>query len=147
MHCLVPPWPPQRIKKLSLKIHRRGESLFHPHIWVNGSLLKFIVDSGSQKNLISIEFLKKLGLKTTTHPQPYTIRWIHQGWYLCVSQQCFLPYSMNPFTNEVFCNVSPLEVSNVLLGQPYLWKRHDIYECKPLSMIITFANKYTWYQR
>ena len=30
-----------------------GECLFHSHMWVKGSLLQFLVDSGSQKNLIS----------------------------------------------------------------------------------------------
>ena len=30
-----------------------GECLFHSKMWVKGSPLQFIVDSGSQKNLIS----------------------------------------------------------------------------------------------
>ena len=42
------------------KIHKnepedleKGERLFHSQMWVKGSPLQFIVDSGSQKNLIS----------------------------------------------------------------------------------------------
>jgi len=64
------------------------ERLFHSQMWVKGSLLQFIVDSGSQKNLISAEVMKWLGLPTTTHPQPYTIRWLHQGRDLRMSRQC-----------------------------------------------------------
>jgi hypothetical protein len=30
-----------------------GEHLFHSHMWVKGTLLHFIIDSDSQKNLIS----------------------------------------------------------------------------------------------
>jgi hypothetical protein len=35
-----------------------GEHLFHSHMWVKGTPLHFIVDSGSQKNLISTEVVK-----------------------------------------------------------------------------------------
>jgi hypothetical protein len=35
-----------------------GEHLFHSQMWVKGTLLHLIVDSGSQKNLISTEVIK-----------------------------------------------------------------------------------------
>jgi hypothetical protein len=50
-----------------------GEHIFHSHMWVKGTLLHFIIDSDSQKNLISTEVVKQLTLPTTPHPQPYTI--------------------------------------------------------------------------
>jgi hypothetical protein len=56
-----------------------GEHLFHSYMWVKGTPLHFIVDSGSQKNLISTEVVKQLGLLTTPHPQPYNTRWLRQG--------------------------------------------------------------------
>jgi len=62
------------------------ERLSHSQMWVKGSPLQFIVDSGSQKNLILAEVVKRLGLPTIAHPQPYTIGWLHQGGDLCVSQ-------------------------------------------------------------
>jgi hypothetical protein len=67
-----------------------GEHLFHSQMWVKGTPLHFIVDSGSQKNLISAEVVKQLGLSTTPHLQPYNIGWLHQGRDLHVSQQCRL---------------------------------------------------------
>ena len=54
----------------------KGEHLFHSQMWVKGTPLHFIVDSRSQKNLISAEVVKHLGLSTTPHPQPYNIGWI-----------------------------------------------------------------------
>eukprot|EP00253_Pinus_taeda_P003150 PITA_03150 len=110
-------------------------------MWVKGSPLQFIVDTGSQKNLISVEVLKRLGLPTTTHPQPYTIGWPHQGRDLHVSQQCHLPYNIKPFMDEVLCDIAPLEFCDVLLGQPYLWKRHAVYESRPYAIIVTLGNK------
>jgi hypothetical protein len=47
--------------------HEEGEHLFHSQMWVKGTLLHFIVDSGSHKNLISAEVVKQLGLSTTPH--------------------------------------------------------------------------------
>ena len=85
--------------------------------------------------------MKWLGLATTTHPQPYTIGGLHQGWDLRVSQQCRLPYNIKPFPDEVLCDSAPLEVCDVLLGQPYLWKRRDVYESRPRAIIITLGNK------
>jgi hypothetical protein len=80
-------------------------------------------------------------LPTMPHPQPYTIGRLRQGSNICVSQQCRMSYDIKPFKDEVLCDVSPLEVCNVLLGQPYLWKRHDVYESRPLSVIITLNKK------
>ena len=56
-----------------------GEHLFHSQLWVKGSPLHFIVDSRSQKNLISAEVVKLLELLTTPLPQPYNIGWLRQG--------------------------------------------------------------------
>jgi hypothetical protein len=84
--------------------------------------------------------MKRLGLLTTAHPQPYIIGWLHQGWDLRVSQQCCLPYNINPLTDEVLCDIAPLDVSDVLLGQPCLWKRHALYESRACVVIITLGN-------
>jgi hypothetical protein len=118
-----------------------GECLFHSQMWVKGTPLHFIVDSGSQKNLISAEVIKRLDLPTMPHLQPYTIGWLRQGSDLRVSQQCRLSYDIKPFKDEVLCDVAPLEVCNVLLGQPYLWKCHVVYESRPRSVIITLNKK------
>jgi hypothetical protein len=50
-----------------------GECLFHSQMWLKGTLLHFIVDSGSKKNLISTEADKRLDLPMTPHPHSYTI--------------------------------------------------------------------------
>jgi hypothetical protein len=110
-------------------------------MWVKGTPLHFIIDRGINKNLISAEIIKWLALLTMSHPQPYTIGWLCQGSNLRVSQQCRLSYDINPFKDEVLCDVSPLEVCDVILGQPFLWKRHVVYESRPHSVIITLNRK------
>jgi hypothetical protein len=110
-------------------------------MWVKGYPLHFIVDSGSQKNFISAEVIKRLDLPTTLHLQPYTIGWLRQGRDLCVSQQWCFPYDIKPFKDEGLCDISPIEVCDVLLGQPYLWKRHVVYGSRPRSFIITLGRQ------
>jgi hypothetical protein len=110
-------------------------------MWVKDTPMHFIVDRNSQKNLILVEVVKRLALSTMPHPQPYTIGWLYQGSDLHVIQQCRLSYDINPFKDEVLCDVSPLKVCDVLLGQPYLWKRDVVYESRPRSVVITLNHK------
>ena len=108
--------------KIQREDPEEGERLFQSQMWVKGSPLQFLVDSGSQKNLISAEVVKQLGLWNIEHPHPYTIGWLHPGRDLRIRQQCRLPYNIKPFTDEVLCDVAPLDVADVLLDQPYLWR-------------------------
>jgi hypothetical protein len=62
-----------KVRPSEPKEPEEGECLFHSQMWVKGAPLHFIVDSDSQKNLISTEVIKQLDLPTTLHPQPYTI--------------------------------------------------------------------------
>jgi hypothetical protein len=70
---------------------KEGEHLFHSQMWVKCTPLHLIVDSNSQKNPISVDFIKRLALPTTSyhwmalprkrsprHPTMSTIVW-HQG--------------------------------------------------------------------
>ena len=46
------------IQKKEPEYPEEAERLFHSEMWVKGSPLQFIVDSGRQKNLISVEVVK-----------------------------------------------------------------------------------------
>ena len=41
----------------------------------------------------------------------------------------------------MLCDISPLEVSDVLLGQPYMWKHHVVYESRPRNVIINLGKR------
>jgi hypothetical protein len=80
-----------------------------------------------------------LGLSTTPNLQLYNIGWLSQGRDLCVNQRCLLSYCIHPFKDEVLYDVSPLDVCDALLGQPYMWKCHVVYESRPCSFIVTLG--------
>ena len=75
-----------KLQREDPKDPEEGEHLFHSQMWVKGSPLQFLVDIGSQKNLISVEVLKRLVLPIIAHLQLYTIEWLHLGRDLCVRQ-------------------------------------------------------------
>jgi hypothetical protein len=50
-------------------------------------------------------------------------------------------YDIKPFKDEVLCDVSPLEVCDVLLGKLHMLKHHDFYESRPRSIIITLGGQ------
>ena len=68
-----------KIQKEEPEDPEEAQHLFHSHMWVKGSMVQFIVDNGSQKSLILVDSVKRLGLLTIAHPHPYTIGWLHQG--------------------------------------------------------------------
>jgi hypothetical protein len=47
--------------------------------------------------------------------------------------------STTPYKDEVVYGVSPLDVCDVVLNQPYMWKRHVVYESQLHSFIITMG--------
>jgi hypothetical protein len=110
-------------------------------MWVKGTPFNFIVYSISQKNIISAAVVKQLDFSTTPHSQPYNIRWLFQGQDLHVIQQCLLSYDIKPFKDEVLCDVSPLEVCDVLLVQPYMWRNHVFYESRTCSVVLTLGGQ------
>jgi len=57
-----------KIQKEEPEDPEEEEPLFNSQMWVKGSLLQFIVNRRNQKNFISVEVVKWLGLPTITHP-------------------------------------------------------------------------------
>ena len=75
-----------KLQREDLEDPQEGEHLFLSQMWVKDSPLQFLVDSGSQKNFISAEVMKQLGLQTIAHLQPYTIGWLPLGRDICIHQ-------------------------------------------------------------
>ena len=92
------------------------EHLFHTQIWVQNNPLYLIMDNGSQKNFISEDLVKTLGLVTTPHPQPYNIGWMKDGQELRITRQCRLTYFINPFQYEVLFDMEPISIADTLFG-------------------------------
>ncbi|GJV04089.1 glutamate-rich WD repeat-containing protein 1 [Tanacetum coccineum] len=80
-----------KLQRKSLDTHvecDEKEELFTMKIQVKREVIEAIVDTGSQKNLISPSLEQNLGLKTTPHPSPYSFSWIKNDMDTQVSEQC-----------------------------------------------------------
>ncbi|GKC74825.1 putative reverse transcriptase domain-containing protein [Tanacetum coccineum] len=76
----------QKEKSLNTKEQPdKKEELFT--LQVKQQLIEAIVDTGSQKNLISAGLVQRLGLKTTPHPRPYSLGWIQKDMDTHVNKQ------------------------------------------------------------
>ncbi|XP_004305946.1 PREDICTED: uncharacterized protein LOC101303732 [Fragaria vesca subsp. vesca] len=114
------------------------EQLFVVKLQVKTSLVDAIVDPGSQKNLISEALVQKLGLKTVKHPKPYPLGWIRKEAGLSVVNQCTFKFALHEsYIDEVTCDVVPLDVCQVILGNPYLWDRYAIYDRRAQKYTLT----------
>ena len=101
------------------------------------------MDNGGQENFVYEDLVKKLSLVTTPHPQHYNIGWIKDGQELRITWQCRLAYFINPFEDEVICDVALIFVGDALLDKPYLWDRHGTYQSQPQKVIVKIWNQ--WY--
>ncbi|KAA8538962.1 hypothetical protein F0562_025654 [Nyssa sinensis] len=106
----------------------KKEELFNVRIQIKQEVIGAIVDTGSQKNLISTSLVQKLGLDTIPHPKPYPLGWIQKDMELKIDKQCTFQFAItNQFIDEITCEVVPIDICQVIFGSPYLWERDTIY--------------------
>lgn len=95
-------------------------NLFRTRGTINGKVCNIIIDNGSIDNLISSKAVKKLGLKTQTYPQPYSVGWIRSGDAVNVSKSCKTPLSIGRrYKAEIICDEVDMNVTHIILGRPW----------------------------
>jgi hypothetical protein len=60
--------------------------------------------------------VEKMELKTTRHPNPYKVSWLHKGHQVMVSQECQVEFKIGGYKDEILCDVIPMDVYHILLG-------------------------------
>ena len=69
------------------------------------------------------------------HPNPYHVSWVKDEHTILVSEQCIVKLKISPFNDEVICDSMPMDCSHILLGRPWKFDRHAVYDWR--------VNKYT----
>ena len=96
-----------------------------------------IIDGGSCENVVSKTMVEKLGLNTEDHPQPYKLSWFKKGSEVKVSKRCLVKFSIGKkYSDEVWCDVVPMDACHVLLGRPWQFDRRTKHD--------GFKNTYTF---
>ena len=72
--------------------------------------------------------MKKLGLKTKTHPSPYPLEWVSDKEKLQLTKKCTAIFFISSkLVDEVEVDVVPLDIYGIILGSPYLHDRKEVF--------------------
>jgi hypothetical protein len=104
-------------------------------MWVKGTLLHFIVDSGSQKNLISAEVVKQFGLSTTPHHNHTTLGGFTKDEIFMSANNVDWHMTSNPSRMRYYV-IIPHWMS-MMFSSSYMC--HVVYESRPRSVIVSLG--------
>ena len=95
-------------KKDNESYERKINELFHIRVISKHTKIDTLFDSGSQVNLISETIVKKLGLETKPHKNPYPLGWACDKTKLQATKQCKIHFSIgSKFVDEVELDIVP----------------------------------------
>jgi len=95
------------------------EHIFRSRCNIQDKVCDLVIDGGSSANVASTKMISKLNLPTIPHPHPYNLCWLDNGNKVRVSKQALVKYSIGGFTDEVLCEVLPMDTCHLLLGRPW----------------------------
>jgi hypothetical protein len=109
-NCFISQWvlSVAAVKEENNKRHK----VFHTRGMTKDRLYWIIVDNGSCNNIASQELVEKLGLKQRCHPYPYKIQWLNECGTLRVSNIVIVPFSIGRYSDQVECDVVPMQACN-----------------------------------
>ena len=81
-----------------------------------------IIDGGSCMNVVSSSTVEHLKLSIEPRPQPYKVTWIDNT-SIPVTHRCLISFSCGINSDSIMCDVIPMKVTHILLGQPWLFDR------------------------
>jgi hypothetical protein len=97
--------------------------------------VRTIIDGGSCSNLVSVDFVAKIGLTTHFHTQPYYIQWINNSGKAKVTHTTRVHFSIGTYHDYADCNVVPMQACSLVLCCPWEFDTDAIHHGT--------SNKYT----
>ncbi|KAF3965530.1 hypothetical protein CMV_010297 [Castanea mollissima] len=84
---------------------------------------KLIIDGRSCMNVVSSSTVERLKLPIEPHLQPYKVAWIDNT-SIPVTHRCLISFSCGIYSDSIMCDIIPMKVTDILLGQPWLFDRN-----------------------
>ena len=81
---------------------------------------KVIVDNGSYINVVASKLITTLGMRPVKHPNPYKVTWI-DATSINVQERCQIPIQFATYTDNMWCDIFPMDVGHIILGRPWLF--------------------------
>ncbi|XP_042465804.1 uncharacterized protein LOC122048280 [Zingiber officinale] len=107
------------------------ENIFYTRCHVKDRVCGLIIDGGSCVNVASKLMVDKLGLPTLKHPKSYKLQWLNDSGEMKVTKKVLISFTIGRYTDEVLCDVVPMQASHLLLRRSWQfdrWTTHDGYK-------------------
>ncbi|XP_074298964.1 uncharacterized protein LOC141629955 [Silene latifolia] len=108
--------------------NEQREQIFHTRCKVNRKICNLVIDSGSCANVVARDLVDELKLQTKDRVKPYKLHWLNGENGIQVKKQASVSLSLGPYTDEVWCDIIPMNACHILLGRPWQFDRkveHD----------------------
>nr|DAD22643.1 TPA_asm: hypothetical protein HUJ06_024106 [Nelumbo nucifera] len=115
-------------------------AIFLTFVLSGNKLCKLIIDGGSSMNVVSVATVERLNLFTQPHPQPYKTAWLNKM-TLQVKQRALVSISYGSYVDDIWCDIVPMNVIHILLGQPWLYDRNVYHSRKENTYYFLFNGK------
>jgi hypothetical protein len=80
--------------------------------------VRTIIDGGRCNNLVSANFMAKIGLTTRLHTHPYYIQWLNNSGKTKVIHTARVHFSFGTYHDYADCDVVPIEACSLLFSRP-----------------------------
>jgi hypothetical protein len=97
--------------------------------------VRTIIDGESCNNLVSADFVAKIGLTTRLHIHPCHIQWLNNSGKVKVTHTARVHFSIGTYHDFADCDVIPMQACSLLLGHPWEFDTDAIHYGR--------SNKYT----
>ncbi|XP_071926180.1 uncharacterized protein [Coffea arabica] len=104
------------------------ENIFYTRCFVNQAFCSVIIDSGSCTNVASSLMVDNLKLPMRDHPLPYKLQWLNNSGEVRVTKQVLISFQIHKYTDEVLCDVVPMQASHIILGRPWQFDRQVTFD-------------------
>nr|GEZ02674.1 hypothetical protein [Tanacetum cinerariifolium] len=104
-------------------------NIFRTKCTTKGKVCTVIIDGGSYDNMVAKTMVDKLELPVQDHPEPYQLTWLKKGNVVRVTQRCLVHFLIgNKYTDELWCEVIPMDACHLLLGRPWQYDRRTKHD-------------------
>jgi hypothetical protein len=117
----------------SKKLQRHN--LFQIFFVVKDCHVRTIIDGGSCNNLMSADFMAKIGLTTHLYTHPYYIQWLNNSGMAKITHIARVHFSIGTYHDYADCDVVPMQACSLLLGRHWEFDTDAIHYGR--------SNKYT----
>ena len=94
------------------------------------------MDSGSTKNIVSIEMVDRLKLRRIPHTTPCKVSWLNKGYNIVVDEKAMVEFEIGEYKDKVLCDIMPMDAYHLLLGHPWKYDVKAIHDDEKNTYVI-----------